>query len=57
MVGYKDTPGVAKKSCWSCLEERAITSPWWVLSIIEVRKQLGWGIGSKPNAQDSKQNF
>ena len=24
------------KSCWSCTEKRAITDPWWVLSIMEV---------------------
>ena len=37
VVGYKETPDVAKKSCWSCTEKRAITGPWWVLSIMEVR--------------------
>ena len=36
-----------------------MTGIWWALSIMEVRKQLGLGIGSKPNAQNPipKQHF
>ena len=34
MVGYKDNSKVAEKAC---TEKRAITGPWCVLSIMEVR--------------------
>ena len=53
MVGYRNTSDVTK----SCTEKRAITGPWWVLSIIEVIKQLGYGIASKPKTQNPEQHF
>ena len=31
-------------------KKRSITGPWWVLSTMEVRSQLGWDIASKSKA-------
>ena len=59
MVGYKDTPNIAKKNCWSCTEKSAITGLLRVLSLTEVRllitsMTIGWGITSKPKSTKSK---
>ena len=39
------------------VQKRAITGTWLVLSIMELRYHLGWGITSKPKAQNLKQHF
>ena len=54
---YWDTSDVTKNAADVAQEKRAVTGLWWVSSIMEVRQQLGWGIASKPKAQNPGWHF
>ena len=52
MVGYQDTSDVAKKAAEAAQKKR---NNWPMVSFIH--NGSGWGIASKPKAQNLKQHF